>query len=88
MVSCPSEEIALIELEKERFLYWAGLSCPWHEETDTALCSQATVARWVYTLLDICCPSFNIQLSPGTHEPQRIPPLNAKIWNGQSDARR
>ena len=89
MESCPTEAIALSELERERFLFWAGLSCAWHEDhTETALCSQATVARWVFTLLDNCCPAFNIQLSPGTHAPEKTPHVETKTWNGLSDAKR
>ena len=89
VANCPSERIALRELERERFLYWPGLSCVWHEEhTETALCSQATVARWIFTILDNCCPLYNIALLPGRHAPQKLPPIKTEIWSGLSGARR
>merc|ERR1719369_1046718 len=69
----PSANIAEIELEKERFLYQGGVNCLWHEAmTDTMKCSSATVWRWCFTVLDICCQHYKISLVHGKHVPKGL----------------
>ena len=70
----PFESVAERELEKEKFLYCPDMNCSWHEETtDTRHCSSARVRSWIYTLLDVCCHRYNIDLLPLQH----YPPLQA-----------
>ena len=69
----PTSNMAEIELEKERFLYQAGLSCSWHETmTDTNTCTSATVWRWCFTVLDLCCQHYDIALLSGKHVPNSV----------------
>ena len=66
----PVESVAEREFEKEKFLYYPGMNCSWHQEmTDTCNCTSARVRSWVYTLLDVCCPRYNIHLRPVQHYP-------------------
>ena len=66
--------VAERELEKDKFLYYPDMNCSWHEETtDTRHCSSARVRSWIYTLLDVCCHRYNIDLLPLQH----YPPLQA-----------
>jgi len=72
-ITLPSANVAELELERERFLYQAGLSCPWHENlTDTNTCSSATVWRWCFTVLDLCCQHYKIPLVSGRHIPKAV----------------
>jgi len=69
----PSINIAEAELEKEQFMFQPGLSCSWHEAmTDTSECSSATVCRWCFTLLDLCCQHYSILLVSGKHIPRAV----------------
>ena len=66
----PFESVAEREFEKERFIYQKNMNCAWHEEvTDTSHCSSARVRSWVYSLLAVCCPKYQIALLPASHEP-------------------
>lgn len=66
----PFESVAEREFEKEKFLYYPGMNCSWHDEmTDTCNCSSTRVRSYVYTLLDVCCHRYNIHLFPVTHYP-------------------
>ena len=77
---CPSDNIALTELEKQRFLYSGGTGCDHHEAADTAKCSQTLLASGIFTLLDICCPAFNIEMMPGRHAPNQVPLVKPVTW--------
>jgi len=81
----PSTNMAEIELEKERFLYQAGLSCAWHENmTDTNTCTSATVWRWCFTVLDLTCQHYKIPLVSGKHIPVSVETEQkpgAQVWS-------
>ena len=66
----PFESLADREFEVERFIYQANMNCAWHQEvTDTSHCSSGRVRSWVYSLLDVCCPRYEIPLLPSSHLP-------------------
>lgn len=66
----PRESLALIQLRKDTFKYNPGLACDMHEAGDKAVeCSMSRTKRWVFTILDHCCPVVNIELIPGRHIP-------------------
>ena len=92
MAACPTENIALRELELERFLYSGGLGCPHHEAADTAKCCQTAVAAWIFTLLDLCCPAYGLEMIAGRHRPFETPPIKVftlKVGNNsRSNSRR
>ena len=69
-LNMPFESVAERELEKERFLYYPDMNCSWHEAmTETSHCSSARVRCWIYTVLDVCCHRYNIELLPLQHYP-------------------
>ena len=80
MKACPSENIALRKLELEKFLYSGGLGCSHHEAGDTAKCCQTKVASWIFTLLDLCCPAFGLEMIPGRHLPFEAPQIKPITW--------
>ena len=88
MTACPSDNIALTELERGRFLYNGGLGCDHHEQVDTAKCCQTLLASWIFTVLDICCPAFNIEMLPGTHAPNQASPIKPVTWKADTSTRR
>ena len=88
MTACPSEAIALTELEKGKFLYSGGLGCDHHEQEDTAKCCQTKLASWIFTILDICCPAFNIEMVPGTHAPNQVSTIKPVTWKADRSTRR
>ena len=65
-----------------RFQHKKGLSCAWHEAmTDTDTCTTAVASRLVFTMLDVCCQNYGVQLVAGKHVPQDmlIEPVE-KVW--------
>jgi len=88
MTACPSDNVALTELEKGKFLYSGGLGCEHHEKEDTAKCCQTLLASWIFTILDICCPAFNIEMLPGTHAPNQVPLVKPVTWKADPSTKR
>lgn len=72
--------ITMAELEKGKFLYSGSLGCDHHEQVDTAKCCQTIVASWIFSLLDLCCPGFNVELVPGSHAPHQVAPIEGFFW--------
>merc|ERR1719436_971709 len=87
MAACPSENIALSELEKKRFLYSGGLGCDHHEQADAGKCCQTLLASGIFTLLDICCPAFNIEMLPGSHAPNQTALIKPVTWKDNTKRR-
>jgi len=74
----PTEILAEVQLDRDVFLYTAGMACRWHQEEDeTVYCSVAVVRRWCYILLHICNPRHHLELLPGRHLPPRPPSSRA-----------
>jgi len=89
MLLCPSVNMAERELELEKFLYWAGLACDWHENVrPTDKCCQSSVARRIFTILENCCPVYNIEMVPGQHAPRTPDIVKSVTWTGGSIPRR
>jgi len=65
----PTISIAEVQLGRDMFIYTPGLSCSWHEDLETYLCTTATVIRWAYILFYLCCPLYSLDLVPGKHCP-------------------
>ncbi|XP_039757271.1 protein maelstrom homolog isoform X2 [Pararge aegeria] len=66
----PKESLALALLKKDGFKYTPGIGCEHHEENDKSVeCSLSRVKRWVYTILDSCCPVAGVDAQPGKHVP-------------------
>jgi len=65
----PTISIAEVQLGRDMFIYTPGLSCSWHEDLETYLCTTATVIRWAYILFSLCCPLYSLDLVPGKHSP-------------------
>ena len=65
----PTISIAEAQLARDMFIYTPGLSCSWHEDLETYLCTTATVIRWAYILFYLCCPLYSLDLVPGKHCP-------------------
>ena len=84
----PTENLALRALETGKFLYSGGLGCDHHEQVDTAKCCQTAVASWVFTILDLCCPAFNLEMIPGRHSPAKPTQIKPVIWKAESSSRR
>jgi len=66
----PTISIAEAQLDRDMFIYTPGLSCTWHEDLETYLCTTATVIRWAYIMFSLCCPLYSLHLIPGKHCPQ------------------
>ena len=65
----------------EKFLYSPGLSCDWHENhTETEKCCQAEVARGIYTVLDLCCPIYQLDMLAGLHKPREAQKVEPVTW--------
>ncbi|CAH2041645.1 unnamed protein product, partial [Iphiclides podalirius] len=66
----PKESLALVQLKKDLFKYNPGLGCEHHEEEDKSVeCTLSRTKRWVFTILDSCCPIAGIDVVPGRHLP-------------------
>ncbi|XP_037873150.1 protein maelstrom homolog [Bombyx mori] len=66
----PKESLALTQLTKDLFDYTPGIACERHESLDRSnVCTTSRVKRWVFTILDRCCPLLGIPLQPGKHLP-------------------
>ena len=69
-VAVPFISLAERELLQERFLYYPGFNCTWHDKmTETSNCSSAIVKRWAFTLLGKCCPFYDLDMIQGMHVP-------------------
>ena len=79
----------MISFCQEKFLYWPGLGCEWHENhTQTDKCCQAMLARSIYTVLDLCCPLYEVDMVPGKHQPLGPEPLKESDWEPLKVAKR
>jgi len=65
----PTISVAEAQLDRDLFIFTHGLSCSWHEEVETSHCTSATVSRWSFILLSLCCPLYGLELLPGKHLP-------------------
>jgi len=65
----PTISIAEVQLDRDMFIYTPGLSCSWHEDLETYLCTTATLTRWSYIIFSLCCPLYSLVMVPGKHCP-------------------
>ena len=65
--SVPAISIAEVQLDRTMFIYAPGLSCIWHKDMETYLCTTDTVNRWSFIMFSLCCPLYGLELVPGKH---------------------
>ena len=63
----PAISIAEVQLDRTMFIYAPGLSCIWHKDMETYLCTTNTVNRWSFIMISLCCPLYGLELVPGKH---------------------
>ena len=42
--------------------------------------SALAAAARIFSLLDLCCPGFNVELVPGSHAPHQVAPIEGFFW--------
>ena len=49
--------------------------------TDTDTCTTAVASRLVFTMLDVCCQNYGVQLVAGKHVPQDMLIRPVEEWD-------
>ena len=49
--------------------------------TETDCCTSATASRLVFTILDVCCQHYGVQLVAGKHVPQDMLIRPVEEWD-------
>jgi hypothetical protein len=58
------------DLQNDIFDFTAGISCPFHEQTDARkYCSLSCVQRWSFVIMNSCCRNLKIDMIPCRHYP-------------------